>query len=78
MSEVAPVPPAVAKLSAGPRQSVPFRMASDFVPSGDQPTAIADLVVDNSGDLAHLRAEIDKAWAWIEDNRHATETATSP
>jgi dephospho-CoA kinase len=40
--------------------------------------AIADVVVDNSGDLAHLRAEIDKAWAWIEDNRHATETATSP
>ena len=32
--------------------------------------AIADVVVDNSGDLAHLRAEIDKAWDWIEDNRH--------
>ncbi len=28
--------------------------------------AIADLVIDNSGDLAHLRTEVDRAWAWIQ------------
>lgn len=28
--------------------------------------AIADLVIDNSGDLDHLRSEVDRAWAWIE------------
>ncbi len=38
-----PTGPAVPKLSAGPRQSTPFRMASDFQPSGDQPTAIEQL-----------------------------------
>lgn len=27
--------------------------------------AIADLVIDNSGSLEHLRAEVDRAWAWI-------------
>jgi len=38
-----PVAPAVSKLSAGPRQSTPFRMVSDFQPSGDQPAAIEAL-----------------------------------
>ncbi len=28
--------------------------------------AKADFVVDNSGDLAHLGAEVDRAWAWIQ------------
>ncbi len=26
---------------------------------------IADVVVDNSGDLAHLRSEVDRVWVWI-------------
>src|SRR4051794_40215228 len=38
--------------------------------SREERLAIADVVVDNSGDLEHLRAEIDKAWAWIETLRH--------
>lgn len=28
--------------------------------------AIADFVIDNSGDLESLRAQVDKCWAWIE------------
>ena len=28
--------------------------------------AIADLVIDNAADLAHLRTEVDRAWDWIE------------
>jgi dephospho-CoA kinase len=27
--------------------------------------ALADLVIDNSGDRAHLEAEVERAWAWI-------------
>ena len=26
--------------------------------------ALADVVIDNSGDRAHLEAEVDRAWAW--------------
>ena len=33
--------------------------------------AKADLVVDNSGSLADLGAEVDRAWAWIESLRGA-------
>jgi len=28
--------------------------------------AIADVVIDNSGDLDHLEAEAERAWAWIQ------------
>jgi dephospho-CoA kinase len=28
--------------------------------------AIADVVIDNAGDLHHLEAEVARAWAWIE------------
>lgn len=28
--------------------------------------AIADLVIDNSGDLDHLQAEVERAWTWIQ------------
>lgn len=28
--------------------------------------AIADVVIDNSGDLEHLRAEVERAWAWVQ------------
>jgi len=27
--------------------------------------AIADVVIDNSGDLDHLQNEVDRAWAWV-------------
>jgi dephospho-CoA kinase len=33
--------------------------------------ARADLVVDNSGDLAHLDAEVERCWEWIEELRRA-------
>lgn len=28
--------------------------------------AMADLVIDNSGSLEHLHAEVDRAWGWIQ------------
>ena len=31
--------------------------------------AIADVVIDNSGSLEDLKAEVDRAWAWIETLR---------
>lgn len=31
----------------------------------DERRAVADEVIDNSGDLDHLRSEVDRAWAWI-------------
>src|SRR3954454_3979018 len=33
---------------------------------------IADVVIDNSGSLEDLEAEVDRAWTWIEDRRLAT------
>ena len=34
--------------------------------SREERRAIADLVIDNSSDLDHLRSEVDRAWAWIQ------------
>lgn len=36
--------------------------------------AIADLILDNSSDLDHLRSEVDRAWAWLQ---HLVVTADS-
>lgn len=33
--------------------------------SRDARRALADVVIDNSGDRAHLEAEVDRAWAWV-------------
>lgn len=35
--------------------------------SREERRAIADLVIDNSGDLDLLRAEVDRAWTWIQE-----------
>ena len=45
-------------------EEVGARMAAQA--SREERRAIADLVLDNSGDLAHLRSEVDRAWAWIQ------------
>lgn len=37
--------------------------------SREKRLAIADFVVDNSGDRAQLEAEVDRAWAWIQNLR---------
>jgi dephospho-CoA kinase len=37
--------------------------------------ALADLVVDNSGDRAALETEVDRAWAWLS---HRSKSASSP
>jgi len=34
--------------------------------SREQRRSMADLVIDNSSDLDHLRAELDRAWTWIQ------------
>lgn len=40
--------------------------------SRDERRRLADVLVDNSGDLAHLEDEIDRAWAWIEGFRQGS------
>jgi len=40
------------------------RMAAQA--TAEQRRAIADVVIDNSGDLDQLHAEVERAWAWIE------------
>src|SRR3954462_14633187 len=42
----------------------------------EQRRAIADVVIDNSGSLEDLKAEVDRAWAWIESHR-ISESSTS-
>ncbi|MHB8467493.1 MAG: dephospho-CoA kinase [Acidimicrobiales bacterium] len=36
----------------------------------------ADVVIDNSGDLAALETEVDRAWAWVEGLRGTPEDVT--
>ncbi|HMC51148.1 MAG TPA: dephospho-CoA kinase, partial [Acidimicrobiales bacterium] len=41
--------------------------------------ARADFVVDNSGSIPHLQAEVDRCWAWIEGlGSHAPGKPSSP
>jgi len=61
-----PVELAVARLVAGrslTEADARARVAAQA--SRSARVAIADLVIDNSGDLDHLEAEVDRAWAWI-------------
>ena len=46
--------------------------------SRSERVAMADFVVDNSGDLDHLGAEIDRCWAWIETLPPSDWTPSSP
>ena len=46
--------------------------------SREERLAKASVVVDNSLDLEHLEAEVDKVWAWIESQRSCTNSTTSP
>ena len=63
----APVEVAVARLVAGrgfTEDEARARAAAQA--TREERRAIADLVIDNSGDLDHLRAEVDRAWAWVQ------------
>jgi dephospho-CoA kinase len=40
--------------------------------SRDERRALADLVLDNSGDRTALEAEIDRLWAWLEERARAS------
>lgn len=66
----APVDLAVARLVTGrgfSEHDARARLAAQA--TRHQRLAIADLVIDNSGDLDHLRAEVDRAWTWIQTLR---------
>ena len=63
----APVEQAVARLVAGrgfTEQAARARVAVQA--TREERRAIADVVIDNSSDLDHLRSEVDRAWAWIQ------------
>ncbi|MEJ7764207.1 MAG: dephospho-CoA kinase [Acidimicrobiales bacterium] len=63
----APVEVAVARLVAGrgfTEDEARARAAAQA--TREQRRVIADLVIDNSGELDHLRAEVDRAWAWVQ------------
>jgi dephospho-CoA kinase len=44
------------------------RVASQI--SREERRALADFVIDNSGDLAALEAEVQRCWAWLEGLEH--------
>ena len=40
--------------------------------------AVADIVIDNSGDLEGLEQQVDDAWAWMESLPHLTSDDAAP
>lgn len=46
--------------------------------SGEDRRAVADVVVDNSGSLSDLEAQVDEVWAWIEGLRSDPPAVESP
>jgi len=66
----APVELAVARLVAGRGLTEADASARVAAQAGRSARlAIADVVIDNSGDLDHLRAEVDRTWRWIQERR---------
>ena len=45
------------------RRVAPFHVVTEMTPAGDQPAAIADIGLDNSGSLAELDREVGDLWA---------------
>lgn len=61
-----PVEVAIARLVAGRGFSAEAaRARAAAQATREDRRAIADLVLDNSADLEHLRWEVDRAWSWI-------------
>lgn len=63
----APVDQVIRRLTDGrgwAEQDAVARMAAQA--STEDRRAIADEVIDNSGDLDQLRSEVERAWAWIQ------------
>lgn len=50
------------------REAVEARVAAQA--SRDDRRGVADFVVDNSGDLDALIAEVDRCWAWMQEQRN--------
>jgi dephospho-CoA kinase len=66
----APVEIAVARAVArGPASEADVRARIAKQASREERLAKADLVVDNSGSLEDLRAQVAKAWRWIQELR---------
>ncbi|MBV8691613.1 MAG: dephospho-CoA kinase [Actinobacteria bacterium] len=62
-----PVEEAVARAVArGPASESDVRARIAAQATREERLAKADFVIDNSGDRAHLEAEVDKAWAWVQ------------
>jgi dephospho-CoA kinase len=62
-----PVEVAVARAVArGPAPEADVRKRIAAQASREERLARADFVIDNSGDRGHLEAEVDRAWAWIQ------------
>jgi dephospho-CoA kinase len=49
------------------REDAEARVANQI--DREQRLTWADFVVDNSGDLTHLEAEIDRCWSWLQERR---------
>ncbi len=47
------------------RSDIEARMAAQA--TRDERRAVADFVIDNSGDFRHLDAEVEECWNWIEE-----------
>jgi len=63
-----PVEVAVARAVArGPASEEDVRKRIAAQATREERLARADFVIDNSGDRGHLEAEVDRAWAWIQD-----------
>lgn len=63
-----PVETAVARAVArGPASETDVRKRIAAQATREERLAKADFVIDNAGDKGHLEAEVDRAWAWIQD-----------
>ena len=63
----APIEAAVARLVANrgfAEEDARARVAAQA--TREERRAVADVVLDNSGDLDHLRSEVERAWMWIQ------------
>jgi dephospho-CoA kinase len=56
-----------------PEEDARARIAAQ--PDREARLAVADLVVDNAGDLDHLRSEVDRVWEQLEELRRAAAAA---
>ena len=70
-----PVEMAVARAVArGPASESDVRARIAAQATREERLAKADFVIDNSGDRAHLEAEVERAWAWVRELASASQS----